>query len=144
MNLKLRATEQRKVIVEELRRLNTHPTASELYDIVRSKLPRISLGTVYRNLEILSDGGIIKKLEMSGSQRRYDGDMENHFHVRCLRCQRVSDACLPELQQTLNCLKEINGYEIVISHLEFSGLCPECRGSVEDSQRDSIQCEAVN
>jgi Fur family ferric uptake transcriptional regulator len=56
-------TRQRRVILEELRKVNTHPSADEIYEIVRKRLPRISLGTVYRNLEILSESGDIQKLE---------------------------------------------------------------------------------
>ncbi len=127
MDRKLRATEQRRVIVEELRLSRSHPTANEIYEIVRTKIPRISLGTVYRNLEILSESGEIRKLEMAGSQRRFDGTMENHFHVKCVKCDRVSDAELQLVQDILDSLKELDGYEIVLSHLEFSGICPECR-----------------
>lgn len=127
MDRKLRATEQRRVIVEELRRSRRHPTANEIYESVRTKLPRISLGTVYRNLEILSESGEIRKLEMAGSRRRFDGTMENHFHVKCVKCDRVSDAELPLVRDILDSLKELEGYEIVLSHLEFSGVCPECR-----------------
>lgn len=127
MNRKLRATEQRRVILEELRRSKCHPTANEVYEMVRVKIPHISLGTVYRNLEILSESGLINKLEMAGAQRRFDGTLEDHFHVKCIRCERVSDAELPSVQSILNSLKEVDGYEIVLSHLEFSGICPECR-----------------
>lgn len=127
MNRKFRATEQRRVIVEELRRLDTHPTANEIYEIVRARLPRISLGTVYRNLEILSESGTIKKLEMAGSQRRFDGDTDPHYHVKCIRCERVSDADLPSVAEAIGALKEVSGYKIVFSHIEFCGICPECR-----------------
>lgn len=126
MNRNLRATEQRKVIAEELKKLDSHPTAYEIYEIVRAKLPRISLGTVYRNLEILSDSGVIKKLEMAGSQRRFDGTIENHFHVKCLKCGRVADADVPFLKDLLKSLREIDGYKISRSHIEFLGICPQC------------------
>ena len=68
-------TRQRPVILEELKNLTTHPTADELYSMVRRRLPRISLGTVYRNLEILSEMGLAQKLESAGAQRRYGGDV---------------------------------------------------------------------
>ena len=58
-----RMTRQRGIILEELRKINTHPSADEIYERVRKHLPRISLGTVYRNLEILSELGEIQKLE---------------------------------------------------------------------------------
>lgn len=137
MDRKLRATEQRRVIVEELRRSRRHPTANEIYELVKVKLPRISLGTVYRNLEILSENGEIRKLEMAGSRRRFDGTMENHFHVKCVKCDRVSDAKLPLVRDILDSLKELEGYEIVLSHLEFSGVCPECRKKEKFSMRQA-------
>jgi Fe2+ or Zn2+ uptake regulation protein len=76
MNQNLRMTHQREIILDELNRSKTHPTADELFDRIKHKLPRISLATVYRNLEILSAAGLIKKLEMSGRQKRFDWDRE--------------------------------------------------------------------
>ncbi len=138
MNRKLRATDQRRVIVEELRRTRTHPTANEVYEMVRSRIPKISLGTVYRNLEILSESGLIKKLEMAGAQRRFDGTLENHFHVKCVKCNRVSDVELPHVQDMLSGFTELNGFEIVLSHLEFSGVCPQCRKKERQSALRAI------
>ena len=85
---KLRMTTQRQVILEELRKLKSHPTAGELCQIVRQRLPRISLGTVYRNLEILSRSGVVLKLDVAGLEMRFDGTVDNHYHVRCLDCGR--------------------------------------------------------
>jgi Fur family ferric uptake transcriptional regulator len=66
-------TRQRKVILEELRNVDTHPSADEIYEMVRKRLPHISLGTVYRNLEILSETGAIQKLELGCAQKKFDG-----------------------------------------------------------------------
>jgi len=85
-------TKQRRVILDELRKLKSHPSADELYRRVRRFLPRISLGTVYRNLEVLSQQGVVQKVELGGPQRRYDGDATTHYHVRCVECGRVEDA----------------------------------------------------
>jgi len=68
----LRMTRQRRVILEELQSKNNHPSADELYERVRAHLPRISLGTVYRNLEVLCELGEIQKLGLSGPLKRYD------------------------------------------------------------------------
>ena len=73
-----RNTPQRKVILEELQKAASHPTAAELYEIVRRRLPRISLGTVYRNLELLSESGLIRKLSMGSAEARFDGDLEDY------------------------------------------------------------------
>lgn len=62
-------TAQREAILKELRSVKTHPTADELYAALRVKLPTISLGTVYRNLEQMSQAGIVRKLETAGKQR---------------------------------------------------------------------------
>ena len=124
----LRMTPQRKILVEELRRLHSHPTADELYQVVRRRLPHISLGTVYRNLEILSRTGIIRKIELGGAQRRFDGDLEIHQHIRCTECGRIDD--LPAGAAITSCdqdLVEQTGYEVVERRVEFIGICPECR-----------------
>lgn len=122
----LRTTQQRKVILEELRQTDNHPSADEIYEKVRLRLPRVSLGTVYRNLEILSELGEIQKLELSGSLKRFDWDTKKHYHIRCLSCNRVDDAPIAPLNQLENELYEATVFEIIGHNLEFTGLCPEC------------------
>ena len=92
-----RNTRQRQVILEELQKLTSHPTAAGLYEIVRRRLPKISLGTVYRNLELLARTGLIQKLEFGGGEARFDGNVDRHDHVRCVRCGRVDDISAPPL-----------------------------------------------
>ncbi len=124
----IRLTNRRKVIIEELRKLHTHPTADELYEVVRKRLPRISLGTVYRNLEFLAGKGIIRKLEIGGTQKRFDGDLDIHQHIRCTECERIDD--LPAGTAVTRCDREIlenTGYEIIERRVEFIGICPACR-----------------
>jgi Fe2+ or Zn2+ uptake regulation protein len=123
---KLRMTQQRRVILEELRKHNIHPTADMLYEIVRARLPRISLGTVYRNLEILTALGEIQTLEVSGNQKRFDGNPNKHYHIRCLQCSRVDDAPIAPLAQLEDELYGTTVYTIIGHRLEFIGLCPEC------------------
>ena len=122
----LRMTRQRKVILEELRKVNNHPSADELYESVRRKLPRISLGTVYRNLEVLAELGEIQKLELSGSIMRFDGNPLKHYHIRCVGCNRVDDAPLAPMEQLENELYGTTVFEIIGHNLEFIGLCPDC------------------
>lgn len=131
---KLRMTRQRRVILEELRKDNSHPTADTLYEQVRKRLPRISLGTVYRNLEILSALGEIQTLELSGSQKRYDGIPQKHYHIRCIRCEQVDDAPIAPLNSLEDELYGATVYTIMGHRLEFIGLCPECSRSEEARQ----------
>jgi len=120
-------TPQRQVILEELRKVNTHPSADEIYEMVRQRLPRISLGTVYRNLEILAARGEIQKLEFGGSLKRFDGVAEGHYHIRCLDCGRVIDAPSDFDVCITPDLSEITDFKIIGHQLEFIGICPACR-----------------
>jgi len=119
-------TRQRKVILEELRKVDTHPSADEVYEMVRKRLPRISLGTVYRNLEILSEKGENQKLELGCTLKRFDGIAENHYHIRCLQCDRVVDAPEDVDVAVNHDLKNTTKFKIVGHKLEFIGICPDC------------------
>ncbi len=131
----LRMTRQRREILRELRRENNHPSADELYERVRARLPKISLGTVYRNLEILCELGEIQKLELSGSTKRFDGVVGKHYHIRCLRCGRVDDAPLAPLNTIEDKLHQATVFEIIGHNLEFTGYCPECTRKIKAEQR---------
>lgn len=135
----LKLTEQRRVILEELRKVKTHPTADEIYQCVRKRLPKISLGTVYRNLEILSAAGLITKLELAGTPKRFDGLTERHYHVRCLRCGRVDDVPVQSIALLERSLRTLTDYEIVSHRLEFIGVCPDCRQETRDISADGVQ-----
>ncbi|MBU4525978.1 MAG: transcriptional repressor [Desulfomicrobium sp.] len=121
----MRLTNQRRMILEELKSVTTHPTADEIYGMVRQKLPRISLGTVYRNLEVLSSLGLVRKLENAAGQKRFDGDVSPHHHIRCDTCGKVGD---------IFDAPDVSGIELGVStdfqitglSLEFSGICPQC------------------
>jgi len=126
----LRMTRQRRVVLEELRNFTHHPSADEIYEVVRRRLPRISLGTVYRNLEVLSELGEIKKLEFGGTIKRFDGDPGDHYHVRCNLCDRVDNAPMPQLEDIEKRISRETDYRIIGHRLEFFGLCPECAKNI--------------
>ena len=124
--LNLRMTRQRKVILEELRKVRTHPSADEVYEMVRRRLPRISLGTVYRNLEILSKSGEIQKLEPGSSLKRFDGNPDTHHHIRCAQCGCIADADLDVEIKIHDGHKHNADFRIIGHRLEFIGICPAC------------------
>lgn len=129
MESRPRMTKQRQVILEELRMMRTHPTADELYERVRVRMPRISLGTVYRNLEKLAGSGIIRRLESTGSQMRFDGDIHGHQHIRCISCGRIVD--IDGAPEPTCCDHELvagSGFRLVERRVEYVGICPECDG----------------
>ncbi len=125
----MRLTAQRQIILEELSKVKTHPTASELYDMVRQRLPRIGLGTVYRNLELMADNGMILKLEVGGTQKRFDATTDTHYHIRCTGCGRVDDIDTPVMEDLVKAAAENTSYQVVGHHVEFTGICPDCQES---------------
>jgi Fur family ferric uptake transcriptional regulator len=122
----MRLTTQRQIILEELGKVTSHPTANEVYDMVRKRLPRIGLGTVYRNLELMAESGIILKLEVGGTQKRFDATVENHYHIRCSTCGKVDDIEIPVQDQINAMASEASDYTILGHHIEFTGLCKNC------------------
>ena len=126
-------TRQRRAILEELDKLTSHPTADEVFRMVRTRLPHISLGTVYRNLEILSDAGLIRRLRTAGEPMRFDANVANHSHIRCLGCGRVDDAEVEPAECFRVSPDAAPGYEITGFVIELMGYCAECRmGSAKD------------
>lgn len=125
-NTQHRMTRQRRLILDELRKMNAHPSADEVYERVRRHLPRISLGTVYRNLEILSELGEIQKFEFGGTLKRFDADPEIHYHIRCTCCDRVDNVSFDPMAHIEEQLEGSTRYKILGHRLEFFGLCPEC------------------
>lgn len=123
----MRLTTQRQIILEELSKVKTHPTASELYDMVRKRLPRIGLGTVYRNLDLMAENGMILKLEVGGTQKRFDASTHTHYHIRCSNCGRVDDIDTPVLENLVKEAAESSSYKVLGHHVEFTGICPACQ-----------------
>jgi len=123
----MRLTTQRQIILEELGKVTSHPTANEVYDMVRKRLPRIGLGTVYRNLELLADSGVILKLEVGGTQKRFDATVAPHYHIRCSVCGKVDDIDIPVQENINQVAMEASNYKVLGHHIEFSGICPSCR-----------------
>lgn len=129
MKYPVRMTHQREVILDELKRTRTHPTADELYTRVKKRLPRISLATVYRNLETLSNAGLVSKLEITGRQKRFDWNQEPHDHIICTICQRIDDIIPPMsgLGQLSDIPSDRHGYQLTGWRVEFFGICPDCQ-----------------
>ncbi|MCF8143809.1 MAG: transcriptional repressor [Deltaproteobacteria bacterium] len=125
-----RSTRQRQVILDEVKRSRTHPTADEIYEKVRTRLPHVSLGTVYRNLDVLAANGDIVKLVLGRTQMRFDGNLDPHYHMSCIHCGRVEDLPMgmPENPMALleKMTRHLTKYGVFGHKLEFVGVCTEC------------------
>ena len=122
-------TKQKEAILKALRSTNSHPAADWIYSEVRKEIPNISLGTVYRNLKILREQGVIMELDLCGTLSRFDAISDNHYHFRCERCGRVFDVDEPVNTEMDQQVARKTGFEITYHRLEFRGLCNECRES---------------
>lgn len=130
----MRMTRQREVILQELRQSCQHLTADDLYDLVRLKEPKISLATVYRNLELLAENGFIGKIALGGRQKVFDADPTDHHHITCYLCSRVDN--LEGLHDMSDLLRNVDGgdYTITASRLEVVGICPSCLEKTNNSE----------
>jgi Fe2+ or Zn2+ uptake regulation protein len=121
-----RRSRQREVILEAVRSTLEHPTAEWVFAQARRRLPRLGLGTVYRNLKRLAEQGHIRELHRDGAAARYDGNTGHHYHLRCLRCGRLTD-----LPVSVDCSIEekaarATGYLILGHEVDVQGVCPAC------------------
>lgn len=121
----MRKSQPRQVILEELKKLKSHPRGDELYDIVRQRLPRISLGTVYRNLEFLQQQGMVLEL-FCGDFNRYDGNVSPHHHLLCRQCRRLWDFEANVVPEKTEPIKNIIDFQIESQYTIFYGLCRHC------------------
>ncbi len=122
----LKRSKQRDAIVAFLKTRKDHPTADMVYHEIRQTIPNISLGTVYRNLSLLSDRGEILRLSCDGKTDRFDADIRPHYHFICKQCGCVQDVDLP-YQKDLDHLANDSFSGTITSHeLLFQGICNTC------------------
>lgn len=122
-----RKTKQRNVILEELRKVKTHPTADSVFRMVRRRLPSISFGTVYRNLSFLRDQGQVLELTCGKYSCRYDGETRSHYHFFCLDCQKVFDLHTSVLKNLDERITQKSGFQVRYHRINFYGYCKDCK-----------------
>jgi Fur family peroxide stress response transcriptional regulator len=127
MNGIKRQTKQREAVLRFLRGTYSHPTADQIYDEVRKEIPNISKGTVYRNLKVLQEMGLITELNLNGAVSRFEAKRESHYHFRCEKCGRVFDVNVPVDKELDREVSSRTGLKISYHQLEFRGLCHDCQ-----------------
>ena len=122
----IKHSRQREAIQKCLIQCHDHPTAETVYLRIKDEFPNISLGTVYRNLSLLSDLGEIQKITVSNGPDRFDWNPAPHYHFSCRKCECLLDLELPP-QENLNKLAAENFAGGIEAHtIQFTGLCPNC------------------
>ena len=122
----MKYSKQRELIYQWVVQNPVHPTADTVYEAVRAQAPRISLGTVYRNLNLLSDTGSLIKIPVSGGSDRFDGRTDQHYHMVCTQCGEVLDVELPELLKVEQLVSERTGFQVTGFQMLFEGVCSKC------------------
>jgi len=122
-----RETKQREAILKYLRDTRSHPTADMIYEVVKKEIPRISKGTVYRNLKVLKESRQIYELKLKDTIARYEGSKEKHYHFHCDKCGRVFDIDEPVDKDMDERVAKRTGFKVTRHQLEFRGLCKDCQ-----------------
>lgn len=123
----IKFSRQREAIIDYLRNTKDHPTADMVYTHVRELYPKVSLGTVYRNLNLLAEEGEILRLTQVNGPDRFDGNIEPHYHFVCNHCKQIRDLKTTSLEH-INTLASVGFDGLVESHqILFYGICPICK-----------------
>ena len=124
-----RNTIQKEIILQTLIEMKNHPTAEQVCKKVQKKHPTISKATVYRNLNQLGKTGKIKHIEMPDSADRFDHFTDNHYHIKCNICGKVSDIDMPYFEKIAEFIKDSKGFIIETHDVVFKGICSDCKKS---------------
>lgn len=121
-----RNTIQRSLVFDAVKELHCHAPANEIYEHVIKNHPNVSRGTIYRNLNLLSDMGEIRKVEIPNSADCYDHQCHDHYHLQCIKCGRVFDVDMDFILDLDLHINNTHGFEFVSHDIVFKGICPEC------------------
>lgn len=125
-----RNTNQRKIIYEIIKSTNIHPTADWIYEKAKVYIQNISLGTVYRNLKVLQEEGLILEIT-DGRQSRFDARTDRHYHFKCIKCDSIYDIDLDMLHISADLeYLENKGFKINQINVDVEGICPKCSKGV--------------
>ena len=122
----IRMTSQRELVLDYVQKSHSHPTAEEIFQKLKDKLPRISKKTVYNNLKVLSETGLIREISTMGV-KRYEPLMKPHHHLVCQVCDRVFDIEEEELTKlAMRVGKNMKDFEVSSTTTHFYGVCSDC------------------
>ncbi len=123
----VRITPQRHAILEYLINSMSHPTADDIYKALEGKFPNMSVATVYNNLRVFKEVGLVKELPYGDSSSRFDFITTQHYHVICEECGKIVDFHYPGLDEVEALAAHVTGFKVSHHRMEIYGSCQECQ-----------------
>lgn len=123
----IRITPQRHAILEHLIQAMSHPTADDIYKALEGKFPNMSVATVYNNLRVFKEVGLVKELTYGDASSRFDFVTTDHYHIICDSCGKIVDFHYPGLDEVETLAEHVTGFEVGRHRMEIYGVCPECK-----------------
>lgn len=124
----VRMTPQRYAILRYLLESCAHPTADDIFRALAPEYPSLSVATVYNNLKLFVDAGLVRELTYGDDSSRFDADLSDHYHVICTSCGTMVDFEHSPLKQVEEAAGSATGFRVHGHRMELYGLCPSCAG----------------
>ena len=128
----MKYSRQRELICQTVLQNPCHPTADAVYAMVREQEPSISLGTVYRNLNLLAEQGALKKISLPNAPDRFDGRTDPHQHLLCQRCGGLYDIDIGPLEQLERQIESVQDFTVTGYQVYLTGFCRDCAQDIEN------------
>jgi Fur family peroxide stress response transcriptional regulator len=120
-------TPQRDAVLQVILAREDHPTANEIFEAARQRLPTISYATVYNSLRYLKEAGLVHEIKFGDSASRYDRETDRHDHSICNSCGKLVDFDLPQTAELMQAAARKSRFKPESVHLTLRGLCVDCR-----------------
>jgi Fur family transcriptional regulator, peroxide stress response regulator len=127
----VRITPQRHAILEYLIHSMAHPTADDIYKALEGKFPNMSVATVYNNLRVFREVGLVKELTYGDASSRFDYVTSDHYHVICDECGKIVDFHYPGLDEVEQLASHVTGFKVRNHRMEIYGTCDNCSTNTE-------------
>ncbi|MFD0619872.1 MULTISPECIES: peroxide-responsive transcriptional repressor PerR [Paenibacillus] len=125
-NTGVRITPQRHAILTFLLDSMTHPTADDIYRALAPQYPSMSVATIYNNLKMFVEAGLVRELTYGDNSSRFDADLSSHYHAICQKCGKIVDFNYPALYEVERAAAEQTGFAVSGHRMEIYGVCPTC------------------